>query len=68
MTHKQMMYLKDYIKTSRLLIIILICAQILTTTYLVQDNIQDKKNQLSAIICHEEQIPLSKPPFEIIEE
>ena len=68
MTYKQMMYLKNYLRTSRLLIIILLCAQILTTTYIVNDIMQERENQLNAIICHEEQIPLSRPPFEIIEE
>ena len=57
----------QHLKTGRLLIIILICAQILTTTYIVKDSMQEKENQLNNIICNQELIPLETIPFEEIE-
>lgn len=68
MTFKQMMYLKNYLKTSRLLIIILICTQIFTTTYIVKDIIEEKENQLNNIICVQELIPLETISFKEIGE
>lgn len=65
MTHRELI---KHLKTSRLLIIFLICAQILTTTYIVNDIIQEKESQLNNIICNQELIPLETIPFEEIGE
>ena len=64
MTYKQLI---QHLKTSRLLIIILICAQVLTTTYIVNDIMQSQKEQLNLTICNEELIPLETIPFEELE-
>ena len=64
MTYKQLI---QHLKTSRLLIIILICAQVLTTIYIVNDNIQNKETQLHQQICYQELIPLETIPFEELE-
>lgn len=61
MTNKQLI---QHLKTSRLLIIFLICAQVLTTIYIVNDNIQRKETQLHQQICNQELIPLETIPFE----
>ena len=58
MTHKELL---RHLKTSRLLIITLICAQVLTTTYIVNDIMQNREAQLHDTICKQELIP-----FEII--
>ncbi len=65
MTHKQLI---QHLKTSRLLIITLICAQVLTTTYIANDIMQNKKEQLNLTICNQELIPLEVIPFEEIGE
>ena len=65
MTYKQLI---QHLKTSRLLIIFLICAQVLTTTYIVNDIMQERENQLNNIICNQELIPLETIPFEEIGE
>ena len=65
MTHRELI---QHLKTSRLLIITLICAQVLTTTYIVNDIMQEKENQLNNIICNQELIPLETIHFEEIGE
>lgn len=59
MNNKQLI---QYLKTSRLLIIALFCAQVLTTTYIVNDIIQHKEKQVDKIICQQELIPLPDLP------
>lgn len=64
MTYKQLI---QHLKTSRLLIIFLICAQGLTTIYITNDIIQNKETQLHQQICNQELIPLETIPFEELE-
>ncbi len=59
MNNKQLI---QYLKTSRLLIITLICAQVLTTTYIINDIMQNNEKQLDKVICQEELIPLPDLP------
>lgn len=64
MTHKELL---RHLKTSRLLIITLICAQVLTTTYIANDIMQNRETQLHDTICNQELIPLETIPFEELE-
>ena len=64
MTYKQLI---QHLKTSRLLIIFLICTQVLTTIYIANDIMQNQETQLHDTICNQELIPLETIPFEELE-